>query len=309
MSDPRELYRVVEDPPELYEDEAPVLLHAMQGSIDAGHAGSLVARHLADKLPSRRLLEFDIDALIDYRARRPAMTFDEGTWTEYDQPELVVDLVRDDDGAPLLLLHGLEPDVQWERFVRAVRTVVEDYRVGLTIGVHGIPMGVPHTRPLTVTAHATRGELIEAYPNYFSRVQVPGSAAALLELRLGQEGRDAMGFAVNVPHYLAQSEYPQAAAELVRHITRVSGMSLPVGDLEASGAQVRAEVDRQVAESEEVTAVVHALERQYDSFVEASDDETRQALGPAMEELPSADELAAQFEAFLAGREDTDGGP
>ncbi|UFU05139.1 proteasome assembly chaperone family protein [Ruania halotolerans] len=306
MNHPRDLYRIVDDAPELHDGEAPVLVHALSGSIDAGHAGSLLARHLREKLPSRRLLEFDLDTLLDYRSRRPVMTFAEGTWVEYDKPELVVDLVRDDDGVPLLLMHGHEPDLQWEKFTRAVQTVIEDYGVELTIGVHGIPMGVPHTRPLTVTAHATRAELIESYPNYFSRVQVPGSAAALLELRLGQEGRDAMGFAVNVPHYLAQTEYPQAAAELVRQITKVSGMSLPVGDLEASGTQVRSEVDRQVAESEEVSAVVQALERQYDSFLEASGTDGAESIGQGqvLDELPSADELAAQFEAFLAGRED-----
>ncbi|SED87316.1 proteasome assembly chaperone family protein [Ruania alba] len=307
MNDPRDLYRIADEAPELRDGEAPVLVHALSGSIDAGHAGSLLARHLSEKLPTRRLLEFDIDLLLDYRSRRPVMTFAEGTWVEYEQPELVIDLVRDDDGVAMLLMHGLEPDLQWERFVSAVRSVIEEYGVELTIGVHGIPMGVPHTRPLTVTAHATRDELIEAYPNYFSRVQVPGSAAALLELRLGQEGRDALGFAVNVPHYLAQTEYPQAAAELVRQITNVSGMSLPIGDLEASGTQVRAEVDRQVAESEEVSAVVQALERQYDSFVEANGAAGAGAIEQVqsgLDELPSADELAAQFEAFLAGRED-----
>src|SRR5699024_6001676 len=228
---------------------------------------------------------------------------DQGAWTSYDEPQLVLDLVRDDDGAPLLLLHGLEPDLKWERFVAAVQTIVEDFEVPLTIGVHGIPMGVPHTRPMTVTAHATRSELIEGFTNHFNAVQVPASAAALLELRLGRRGRDAMGFAANVPHYLAQADYPQAAAELVRQVARAGELSLPVGDLEAAGARVRGEIDRQVGESEEGTAVVAALERQFVQFSAAAEDQGR-SLGPTpLDELPSADELGAQLEAFLAGQD------
>lgn len=303
MKDPRELYRWADDAPVPEEGEAPVLVHALQGSMDAGSAGRLLAEHLTGKLPSTRVLSFDMDELLDYRSRRPAMTFKDGAWTSYDEPELVLDLVRDDDGAPVLLLHGLEPDLHWERFVAAVQSVIDDFDVRLTIGVHGIPMGVPHTRPMTVTAHATRPELIEAYPNYFSAVQVPASAAALLEFRLGRRGRDAMGFAANVPHYLAQADYPQAAAELVRQVARAGDLSLPVGDLEAAGARVRGEIDRQVAESEEVTAVVAALERQFDQFSEAAADHGRPLPATPVDELPSADELGAQLEAFLAGQD------
>lgn len=308
MNDPRELYRWADDAPTPVEGETPVLVHALQGSMDAGSAGRLLAQHLTGKLPSVRVLNFDMDMLLDYRSRRPAMTFRDGAWTSYEEPELVLDLIRDDDGAPILLLHGLEPDLQWEAFVAAVQGLIEEFGVRLTIGVHGIPMGVPHTRPMTVTAHATRPELIEAYPNYFSAVQVPASAAALLELRLGRRGRDAMGFAANVPHYLAQADYPQAAAELVRQVARSGDLSLPVGDLEAAGSRVRGEIDRQVSESEEVTAVVAALERQFDQFSETSGDRGRSVGMSALEELPSADELGAQLEAFLAGQDGETGG-
>src|SRR5699024_5157294 len=115
-----------------------------------------------------------------------------------------------------------------------------------------------------LTVHAIRPVLIQVVWNHYFAVRVPASAAALLELRLGRRGRDAMGFAANVPHYLAQADYPQAAAELVRQVARAGELSLPVGDLEAAGARVRGEIDRQVGESEEVTAVVAALERQFD---------------------------------------------
>jgi len=285
---------------------ASVLVHALTGSIDAGHAGRLVTDHLLSVLPHERVATFDVDALLDYRARRPVMTYEAGAWVDYEAPVLAVDLLRDDEGVPLLLLHGPEPDLRWEAFIASVRTLIDDLEVTTTIGVHGIPMGVPHTRPITVTAHATRPDLIADRPGFGGRLQVPGSVAALLELRLGEEGRDALGFAANVPHYLGATEFPQAAAELIRQAARAGGLSLPVGDLEADGVRVLAEIDRQIEGSEEVGAVVRALESQFDVFTADAERAGRAPMLAPAEELPSADELGAQVEAFLAGKDRSD---
>ena len=76
-------------------------------------------------------------------------------------------------------------------------------------------MAVPHTRPAGVTAHASSRDLITGYEPWLQRVQVPASAGHLLEYRLGQQGHDAIGFAAHVPHYLAQTEYPEAAELLL----------------------------------------------------------------------------------------------
>jgi hypothetical protein len=304
LRNPDELYTIEPTTPGTPRNAA-VLVHTLAGSIDAGHAGRAVSEHLLATLPSERVATFDVDQLVDYRSRRPSMTFDGGAWVSYERPEISLDMLRDDEGVPLLLLHGVEPDLHWESFVAAVRSLIDSFGVLTTIGVHGIPMGVPHTRPVTVTAHATRPELIADHPSFIGTVRVPGSVSALLELRLGEEGRDALGFAANVPHYLAQTEYPLAAAELVRQISRSSGLSLPVGDLEAEGVRVLAEVDRQVATSDDVTALVHALEGQFDSFAaDVERDGRPPLLARAEEQLPSADELGAQVEAFLAGHDD-----
>ncbi|MFH5822568.1 proteasome assembly chaperone family protein [Georgenia sp. AZ-5] len=298
MSDPRDLYAVS---PQAYDvAPVPVLVHAMRGSLDAGHAGALVARHLLDSLPTERLATFDADALIDYRSRRPAMVFEDWRYTEYEEPVIALDLLRDDEGTPLLLLHGPEPDLQWNAFTAAVLGLVEALGVQRTIGVHGIPMAVPHTRPVSVTAHATRDGLVDPQRHMMGAVQVPGSVMGLLELRLGRAGHDAIGFSANVPHYLAQSEYPQAAAELVRQISGNTGLALPVGELEAAAAETMQQIEAQVSGSAEVGAVVHALEQQYDAFMEAAAQPGQRTLLAQPDDMPTADEIGAELEAFLA---------
>ena len=309
MRDPSEIYTIDEDVAQQLSQHAsasrgPVLVHLVRGFIDAGNAGQVAADHLLSRFGSARLATFDVDELLDYRSRRPAMTFDQATWSDYEEPELVVDVVRDAEDIPFLLLHGVEPDVQWERYVAAVRQIIERFDVPLSVGVHGIPMGVPHSRPLGVTAHATRSELVEDHVSWFGTVQVPASASALLEYRLGRWGHDAMGFAVHVPHYLAQSAYPQASLTALQHVQRVTALELDPTGLEAAAREATAEVDRQVAKSEDVAAVVRALEEQYDSFSRAVG---RTNLLAESADLPTADELGAEFERFLSQQQGGDG--
>ncbi|MET8997860.1 PAC2 family protein [Amycolatopsis sp. Hca4] len=299
--DPDDLYEVDSDVPDL---TGAVLLHHFEGFMDAGSAGRLLAEHLLGG-EHRVIARFDVDRLIDYRSRRPTMTYAVDHWEDYDAPELVVHLLHDTDGTPFLLLSGPEPDHDWERFSAAVRNLVERWGVRLTAGFHGIPMGAPHTRPLGVTAHATRKDLVGDNQPLPNRLQVPGSLAALLEYRFGEWGHDAMGFAAHVPHYLAQSTYPAASLIVLDALSRATGLSLPEGELRTAADLADAEINRQVAESDEIADVVRALERQYDTFIEASD--RGSLLAESVEHMPTAEELGSQFERFLAEQNGGDG--
>ena len=295
-----ELYHIEQEPGEL---TGPVLVHALTGFIDAGHAGRLAVEHLLEHLESRVVARFDVDQLLDYRSRRPVMTFESDHWAGYSPVELTLRVVRDEQGVAFLLLSGAEPDLQWERFTAAVIELVERFAVRLTVGLTAVPVAVPHTRPVTVTAHATRPELVADYERWFGTLQAPGSASALLELRLGEAGHDAAGFAVHVPHYLARAEYPDSARGLLEHAARTTGLALPLDALRATAQQALAQVDEQVGRSEEVAAVVRALEEQFDATVGAAGRRSLPAL--QADELPSAEEIGAELEQFLA---EQDGG-
>ncbi|WP_283138010.1 proteasome assembly chaperone family protein [Rhizohabitans arisaemae] len=295
MLDPTDLYELSDDVPDLTD---PVLLCHLDGFVDAGSAGRLAASHLLDGLEHRVVARFDTDRLLDYRARRPVMVYDADHWESYTRPELVVYAVRDTVGLDFLLLTGLEPDREWERFTAAVRGLVKRLGVRLTATFHGIPMAVPHTRPISVIAHATRPELVASYRPWMGKVQVPGSAAALLELRLGEEGHDAMGFAVQVPHYLAQTEYPHAALAVLETLSLATGLTLPMDGLRESADRTLAEIESQIADSPEISSAVTGLEEQYDAYTRAEDRGSLMAEEPGT--VPTADELGAQFERFLA---------
>ncbi|MEB3051648.1 PAC2 family protein [Mycolicibacter sp. MYC123] len=277
--------------------EGPVLIHALEGFSDAGHAIRLAAGHLKAALDSELVASFAIDDLLDYRSRRPLMTFKSDHFTHYTEPELSLYALRDSAGTPFLLLAGMEPDLKWERFITAVRLLAERLGVRRTIGLGTIPMAVPHTRPVTLTAHSSNRELITDFTPWITEVQVPGSASNLLEYRMAQHGHEVVGFTVHVPHYVSQTDYPEAAEALLKQAAKTGALELPLAELSTAAAAIRTKIDEQVGASDEVAQVVTALERQYDAFVSAQENRSLLARD---EDLPSADELGAEFERFLA---------
>jgi predicted ATP-grasp superfamily ATP-dependent carboligase len=304
MLRPDDLYEIVDESVATGPAATPkVMVHSLDGFMDAGQAGRVTADHLLEVLDHRLLARFDVDMLHDYRARRPEVTFAEDRFTDYMPPHLSLHVLTDDAGVEFLLLEGAEPDNHWDRFAGAVRQLIEQYNVTLTVGVHGIPMGVPHTRPLGLTAHATRPELVTRSNIWDGEMQLPASAGTMLQVRLGEAGKDAMGFAVHVPHYLAENRFPGAALALVHAISAATGLLLPSKALLDEAAVTGRMVDEQVDNSEDASAVVKALETQYDA---AAGSVSRKSL--LADSTPSADELGAEVEQFLAelNREDND---
>ena len=82
--------------------------------------------------------------------------------------------------------------------------------------------------------------------------------------------------------------------------------SLPDDALREAARRTDEEIGRQVEASEEIAELVQALERQYDAFVDAAGREG--LLADEAGNMPTAEELGAQFERFLAeqqGRTDS----
>jgi predicted ATP-grasp superfamily ATP-dependent carboligase len=296
MMDPADLYIVDEAVAAKLAQAHPVLITQLDGFVDAGQAGRMLSAHLMEHLEHEVLVEFDHDQLHDYRSRRPAMIFDTDRWKSYADLHLRLHRVVDEQGEVFLLLSGPEPDVQWERFSAALVGLIERLGVRLTVSVHGIPMAVPHTRPVTLTAHATDPALVQGARSWIDRVEVPASFTGLLEFRLGQLDRKAMGFAAHVPHYLAQAAFPEAALTLTRSLNQATGLAVPLEPLEKASAENLADIANEMASSAEVQELVATLEQQYDAM------RAEQQTDP----VPSAEEIAAEFEKFLAEREKDD---
>lgn len=296
------------NPARLYElsssaAEVPLGLHlvaGVTGFADAGSAVTQLSNYLLDTLEHEVVAEFDVDELLDYRARRPTIYFDQDHLSDYRPSKLNLYLVKDEIGQQFLVLTGFEPDFQWERFTSAVMQLIDRFEVKTTTWVHAIPMPVPHTRPMGVTVSGNRLELTESMSIWKPHTQVPANALHLVEYRLQELGHPTVGFVLLVPHYLADTEYPLAAVTALESISAATGLIFPTDTLREQGRDFLSRIDDQVGTNAELAKLVGTLEERHDSYM--LDNPLRSQLTDEDGELPSADDIAAELENFLAAR-------
>ncbi|MCF8531160.1 MAG: PAC2 family protein [Candidatus Nanopelagicales bacterium] len=294
MRDPAHL---VTEHQEVLFSEPPVLVHAFSGFVDAGSGVRLLSEHILNECDHTLIASFDIDELLDYRARRPRMQFVVDHFASVDMPRISLHDVTDANGKHFLLLEGPEPDYQWNRFIAAVEDMVRRYGVTHAVGLSAIPWPMPHTRPLGLTVHGNDQEAIFGAGSVIGEIEVPGHVGAMLELRLGEIGLSSIGITAQIPHYLSQFEYPHGAVALLDGLAAGPDLAIPRGELPTQAARTLENISEQLVGNEEFAAVVTALETQYDQIAEAL---TAGAGGLADADIPTADQIAAQVEAFLA---------
>lgn len=272
---------------------ARTLVVSLTSFVDAGHAQRIVDDHLRNTLPSHRLGEFDADQVIAYREQRPMIVFGADHFEQYRTPALTLTQINDSAGESFLLLSGPEPGLQWERLAAAIGRIVDVHDVQLTVLLQSMPMPVPHTRPVLVSRWATRDELIPDNRPMFGTVMMSASFPAMLSQRLGERGHDVVGLTAHIPHYLAESDFPDAAIALLDALRTVSRLNVPTMQLAVAAGIVRAQLGHQVGQSEELAEHLGQLEESYDEF------NRRRELAAAEEHLPSADEIGRAAEDFL----------
>ncbi|MCG7257949.1 MULTISPECIES: PAC2 family protein [unclassified Corynebacterium] len=287
-------------------EELPMLV-ALQGYADAGQAVSSASSHLLAALDHSPVASFKVDELIDYRSRRPGVIIDNSKVVDSDDVRLDLHLVKDTQGRPFLLLSGLEPDLKWGAFSDAVVDLARRGQVGMVASLYSAPMTVPHTRPLVISAHASDSSLIQDFHTWESRMIVPGAAALETEKKLNRHGFETIGLTAHVPHYIAASDYPEATLRLLQAFADVADRDLPLKALEKELERVKHQLQDQVEDSQEIATVVSALEHQYDAEMERMRRKRENNLLKPGQDIPTGEELGAEFEAFLQNMSDENG--
>jgi proteasome assembly chaperone (PAC2) family protein len=279
-----ELYELLERP----SLEEPVLIMTLEGWVDAGLGAAAALAALLGSMPTELVASFDVDTLLDHRARRPVVRIVDGINTALIWPEIQVRAGRTESGQDLLFLVGPEPDHQWRAFATAVTELAASFGARLVVGLGAFPAPVPHTRPARLASTATSVELARQVGFIPGTIDVPAGVQAALERQFAELGVPAIGLWARVPHYAAAMPYPEASAILLEGLERITGVSVDASELRAAAAATRERLDELVANSEEHLALVRQLEAQIDA-------ESERPFGT----IPSGDELAAELERFL----------
>lgn len=279
------------------------LVISLEGFSDAGGAVDQLIDHMLDQESIQLLAEFSNDQFLDFRARRPTVTFVKDHLADYQPQTLSLYLATDELGLPFLFLAGYEPDFQWDVFVREVKRIVRRCEVTVTTWVHAIPMPVPHTRPIGSTVSGSLTDLIEASSIWQPTTQLSASIGHAIEYSLYEDQRDIAGFVLLVPHYLANTQYPQALSASLRCIMDATGLLFSTAEIEEREVAFLAQVNEQIRDNTESVEMVETLEARYDEFMrerETSGDGLSEPLADDETELPTAEQIASQLEDYLA---------
>jgi PAC2 family len=285
---------------------SPVLVVMLGGWIDASGAAAAAMAVIEAESDARTIATFDRDTFIDYRARRPIMELRDGLSTRLVWPDTELKVGTDRSGHDVLLLTGYEPDSSWNLFADAVTSLCIELGVRMMIGIGAFPFASPHTRQPRLSSTSPDPSVVASHRLLKNSVDVPAGMEAVLEHAFAAKGIPAMGIWAQVPHYVSAMSYPAATVALLSAIAEV-------GDVVIDGAECRGEalIQRQrLDELVDANAEHRAMVRQLESVYDAQE-ETGQFGHPSgvphfidASLLPSAEELAAEFEQFLRDQDD-----
>ena len=276
----------------------PVLVVMLNGWIDAGGASRAAMAAIEDESDTTPFVEFDDDAYIDFRARRPTMELRDGLHTVLQWERILLSAGTDRTGRDLLLLSGPEPDMAWHRFVGEVAGLAEQLGVVQMAHFGSYPFAVPHTRPARISVTTPSEDVLARVPFLRSSIDVPAGVAAVLEAELYARDIPTIGIWAQVPHYIATLTYPAASVALLDALREATGLVIEAPDLRA---EVHLHVERLnalIEGNDEHVGMLHQLERIYDASADSVEVEGAAPIAPTLE-LKSGDELAAELEQFL----------
>lgn len=274
------------------ETENAVLLLALEGFGDAGDVQSSAVTALNNQLDFSPVASFDIDALIDFRVRRPVMKVQDGHIEKFTWPTIDLTHAVSADGRDVFLLEGPEPDRSWMLFVNEVMTLAERFDIRFIVGLASFPGPVPHTRETEIATTSVDPVLASSVAYLPTEIEVPSSIHGAFEITAAEHNIPAVGLWAPVPQYAANQPFPGAAAALLQRLEGLCGIRLNLQGLIEGGVVAKTRIEAAIADSPDHNRLVRALEEHIETMESAR-----------AEDLPSGDDLAADFEKFLGEQE------
>jgi predicted ATP-grasp superfamily ATP-dependent carboligase len=180
--------------------------------------------------------------------------------------------------------------MRWRAFSANLVDLAEALGVQVVVSLGALLGDVPHTRPVTVTGHASDPALVERLGMQTSTYEGPTGIVGILHAACTDAGLPSASLWAGVPHYVAAATNPKAALALVRRVEGLIGVSVDVSELESAATDYERQVELAVQSDPDIQAFVERLEQAAESEESPPED------------VPSGDILAREFQRFLRQR-------
>jgi proteasome assembly chaperone (PAC2) family protein len=287
---------------------APAMVCAFEGWNDAGDAASTAVSFVGRALSAERFAHIDTEEFYDFQANRPRIRLAEREGRrEIEWPSVeIYEAHLPEPRRDLVLVQGVEPSLRWRSFGALIVELAEALGVEMVITLGALLADVPHTRPVGMTGFASDPVLMERMGAHRpSDYEGPTGIVGVLHSMSTDAGLPSMSLWASIPHYVAAAPSPKAALALVRRLEGIVGISLDTADLEEATVGYERQVGLAVSSNPEVQAFVDRLEQEEDededgrADADGDGEDGRIDLPLLLDDLPSGDLLASEFQRFL----------
>lgn len=280
-----------------------LLVVAFEGWNDAGEAASQAVRTIAGACDLSLVFSIDPELYYDYQFTRPTVQFDADGHRALSWPGAEMFGPVDDDASTglramgaaadgLHVLIGSEPARTWQGFAAEVVDAALAANIDGIVFFGAMLADAPHTRPLTVYASSDQVEVQHELDVEPSSYEGPVGIVSVLAEAAADAGIPSVSLWAAVPHYVHAPPSPKAALALIRRFEDLTGIAIPVSELEDEAVAWEANVDLLAENDEDMASYIAQLEQARDT----------------MESLEaSAETIADEFERYLRHTEDKGG--
>lgn len=272
--------------------DRPVMLVGLEGWFDVGTAATQAVEAFTSSDQSIVVGTIDPDPFYDFTQQRPHVIVEDGV-REITWPTNEFVVQRNPDQRDVVALVGVEPHLHWTTYVNTITAVADALGCEAVVTVGSSAEAIPHTRTPPVTGSTANPGLARALGLVAPSYQGITGVAGVLQATLEAVDIPAVSLRVGIPHYLMNAEHPQATSALTRHLSHVLGVPVDTDISDQMADQIsswREVHDEVIASDEQLNMYVRMLEAEFDRRAEAA--------------IPSADDLASDFEDFLRDQRD-----
>ncbi len=255
---------IVHEQPEL---RAPRLVAAFSGWPDAAQVATRAVAYLREELHAARLAEVRGDDFYSFATSRPETVIRDGRIEALRFPTNAFDYWRNPEAPEdLILFAGVEPHLQWHRYVGAVLDLAQAHGVTAIYLLGGLYDNVPHTRPVRISSvvedEGLRQRLTEAGV-VFSSYEGPSSLHTALVVGARARHLPVASLWGHSPGYAQVTWNPRVSCALLETLEQLLGVTVDLTEARRAATYLDEALDKLVARNAQVRALIRKLEQSY----------------------------------------------
>ncbi|WP_160291741.1 MULTISPECIES: PAC2 family protein [Acidithrix] len=273
----------------------PLLIAAFEGEDDPARGGFMALAYMRDAFDAVRIAEVDVDRFVDYDSTRPFISTTDGIDRHIEWPKIEIYQGKDvSSNRDIILVHFLEPRVEWRSYCALVVDVINTFNPNDTIFLGGQIVNAPHTSPSEVSVRSNSPRLMRSLGLMSDNFVGPTTMMGAAQIILDGKGASVATMWSSVPHYLVQTPSPKAAQALVAKIGELFHLALDASELDGAVSDYEDSITKLVESDDEVFNYLARL-----GISETDDDEADEDEFAAMDPTAYASEMIDEAESYL----------